>query len=228
MGGLGFFSSIGAKSLLVFRSGVEKEIHSGQILLRIFEKYCKRRISDPEFLCQSVGQSAGVWCAEQSELWWIRGGRDSRQESSGELQVRSPTAVCALSLFEPASPPFLTRDSSSWEESGRESREKMGVTGDQEVAPAVGKRGQQKGLAPTGGPKKITGTRKLLEIPEEGHVLSMPNSLTDDYIKSVPRLQVEWPMEGEDEEREEGRGSRRKPRYQFETETGANLMLKEV
>ena len=103
----------------------------------------------------------------------------------------------------------------------------MGVTGDQEAAPAVvrGSRGHQKGLVPTGGPKKITGTRKLLEIPEEGGV-SMPSSLTDDYIKSVPRLQVEWPMDGEEEEGEGGRG-RRKPRYQFELGIGSNLKLKQ-
>ena len=104
----------------------------------------------------------------------------------------------------------------------------MGVTGgDQEAAPAVGRgnRGHQKGLVPTGGPKKITGTRKLLQISEEGGVST---SLTDDYITSVPRLQVEYPpMEGEEEEGEGGRG-RRKPRYQFKTETSINLRLKLV
>ena len=142
------------------------------------------------------------WCAEQSQLWWIRGA-----EIAAALTGRRAKYVpqCVRSLRQPPSPPFLTRDSSSWEEPGRESREKMGVTGDQE---GRGSRGH-----PTGGPKKITGTRKLLEIPEEGGVST---SLTDDYIKSVPRLQVEWPMEGEEEE---GGLGRRKPRYQIDIET---------
>ena len=154
-----------------------------------------------------------------------KGGRDSRSRPAKYV----PQRQCVRSPRQPASPPFLTRESSSWEEPGRESREKMGVTGgDQEAAPAVGRgnRGHQKGLVPTGGPKKITGTRKLLEIPEEGGV-SMPSSLTDDYIKSVPRLQVEWPMDGEEEEGEGGRG-RRKPRYQFELKIGNNWRLTQV
>ena len=151
---------------------------------------------------------------------------DKGGEIAGRPAKYVPQRQCVRSPRQPASPPFLTRESSSWEEPGRESREKMGVTGgDQEAAPAVGRgnRGHQKGLVPTGGPKKITGTRKLLEIPEEGRVST---SLTDDYIKSVPRLQVEYPpMEGEEEE---GEGGRRKPRYQFEIETRVNLRLKLV
>ena len=102
----------------------------------------------------------------------------------------------------------------------------MGVTGEQE--PAGGRGSNNRGAAggqTTGGPKKITGARKqqLLEIPEEGGV-SLSNSLTDDYIKSVPRLKVEWPMEGDEDE--EGQGGRRKPRYHFETEAGINLRPK--
>ena len=92
----------------------------------------------------------------------------------------------------------------------------MGVTGEQEAA-SGGRGSNSRGAAggqqkSTGGPKKITGARKLqlLEIPEEGGV---SHSLTDDYIKSVPRLQVEWPMEGDEEEEGEGGRGRRKPRY---------------
>ena len=185
------------------------EIHSvklRQIQLGIFEKYCTRAVVSQQVLvCGAVVVD--------------KGGRDSRSRPAKYV----PQRQCVRSPRQPASPPFLTRESSSWEEPGRESREKMGVTGgDQEAAPAVGRgnRGHQKGLVPTGGPKKITGTRKLLQISEEGGVST---SLTDDYITSVPRLQVEYPpMEGEEEE---GEGGRRKPRYQFEIETRVNWRL---
>ena len=154
-----------------------------------------------------------------------KGGRDSRGSSSSR-QPRAkyvPQRPTVYALF-PSSP--LTRESSSWEP-GRESRGNMGVTGEQE--PAGGRGSNSRGAAggqiqkTTGGPKKITGVRKqqLLEIPEEGGVSS---SLTDDYIKSVPRLKVEWPMEGDEEEEVEG--GRRKPRYQFQTETGIILRRK--
>ena len=147
-----------------------------------------------------------------------KGGRDSRGSSSRQPRAKYvPQRPTVYALF--PSPP-LTRESSSWEP-GRESREKMGVTGEQEAGGGRGSnnRGAAGGQKTTGGPKKITGLRKqqLLEIPEEGGVSS---SLTDDYIKSVPRLQVEWPMEGDEDE--EGQGGRRKPRYHLETEVGIN------
>ena len=155
-----------------------------------------------------------------------KGGRDSSSSSGSPGGRYVSQRQCTLSA-----PAFSSLDEGvielgAWE--GVE-RENMGVTGDQEAATGVGRSrgtagGHQKGLAPTGGPKKITGARKhqLLEIPEEGGV---SNSLTDDYIKSVPRLQVEWPMEGEEEEEGEGGGGRRKPRYQFEIRTGVNQRL---
>ena len=87
----------------------------------------------------------------------------------------------------------------------------MGGAGEEEPV----KKGNGRGGSTGGGAaKKIAGVRKqqqpqLLEIPEEG---GLSTSLTDDYLKAVPRLKVEWPMDGDDDEEEGGVG-RRMPRY---------------
>ena len=88
----------------------------------------------------------------------------------------------------------------------------MGGAGEEEPV----KKGNGRGGSTGGGAaKKIAGVRKqqqqsqLLEIPEEG---GLSTSLTDDYLKAVPRLKVEWPVDGDDDEEEGGVG-RRMPRY---------------
>ena len=86
----------------------------------------------------------------------------------------------------------------------------MGGAGEEESV----KKGNGRGGSTGGGAKKIAGVRKqqqpqLLEIPEEG---GLSTSLTDDYLKAVPRLKVEWPVDGDDDD-EEGGAGRRMPRY---------------
>ena len=87
----------------------------------------------------------------------------------------------------------------------------MGGAGEEESV----KKGNGRGGSTGGAAKKIAGVRKqqqqpqLLEIPEEG---GLSTSLTDDYLKAVPRLKVEWPVDGDDDD-EEGGAGRRMPRY---------------
>ena len=87
----------------------------------------------------------------------------------------------------------------------------MGGAGEEEP---VKKGNGRDGSTGGGAAKKIAGVRKqqqsqLLEIPEEG---GLSTSLTDDYLKAVPRLKVEWPVDGDDDDEEGGTG-RRMPRY---------------
>ena len=125
---------------------------------------------------------------------------------SGVKYVLQRPPVCTSTLLSS----LLTRESLTCDPV-RELGEKMGGAGEEEPV----KKGNGRGGSTGGGAKKIAGVRKqqqqsqLLEIPEEG---GLSTSLTDDYLKAVPRLKVEWPVDGDDDEEEGGVG-RRMPRY---------------